>query len=106
MLDGNIFWMSYVYGIAKLGSWIYLYAFSLSVTREEDRRKGIKIVYTILICVLLFVLLINIGSIVMYDKEIFGSDKFARIITASFYVVSTLIVKRANDAEKEEKGIE
>lgn len=106
MLDGNIFWMSYVYGIAKLGSWIYLYVFSLSVTREEARRKRIKIAYTILICVLLFVLLINIGSIVMYDKEIFGSDKFARIITASFYVVSALIVKRENDAEKEEKEIE
>ena len=42
----------------------------------------------------------------MYDKEIFGSDKFARIITASFYVVSALIVKRENDAEKEEKEIE
>lgn len=104
ILDNNVFWMSYIYGLARLGSWIYLCSFILSIANEE-KRKLLKIIYITLICTSTLILLINI-LFMARGKETFGTE-YIRIFSICNYIVSLVVIQRSiNEMGKEKEVIE
>lgn len=103
-LDENIFWMGYIYGLARIGSWIFLYSFALSVA-DEGKKKKVKKIYTILICAIILLLVISLMFEVVFDMEVFASYRYIRILTAGVYFVSFIVIRKHSNMIGKEKEI-